>query len=123
MKAGKLFCLPGDIPLHEWSETLLERKDVRVERIVSTGQSSPENFWYDQAEDEWVSLLQGTAALQWEDGSLTELVAGDFLLIPLGKKHRVARTSTDPACIWLAIFLPTERNVNCDRGSVLANGK
>ena len=75
MKTGKLFCLPGDIPLHEWSETLLERKDVRVERIVSTGQSSPENFWYDQAEDEWVSLLQGTAALQWEDGSLTELVA------------------------------------------------
>ncbi len=108
MKVGNLFCLPGDIPPNEWSETLLKRKVVRIERIVSTGQSSPEGFWYDQAEDEWVSLLQGTAALQWEEGSLTELAAGEFLLIPSGKKHRVARTSVEPPCIWLAIFMPTE---------------
>ncbi len=27
---------------------------LRVERIVSIAQSSPEGFWYDQPEDEWV---------------------------------------------------------------------
>lgn len=103
-QAMNLFQLPISLPQAEWLEVLERRSGVRIERIVSTGQSSPSGFWYEQAEDEWVSLLQGTAALQWEDGSLQELVAGDYLLIPAGKKHRVARTSAEPACIWLAIF-------------------
>ena len=41
---------------------------VRIERIVSHGQSSPAVGWYDQREDEWVMLLQGAARLVFEDG-------------------------------------------------------
>ena len=36
---------------------------MRVERIVSSGHCSPEGFWYDQDEQEWVPLLQGAARL------------------------------------------------------------
>lgn len=103
-----LLRLPAGLPPEEWAETLLERKGVRVERIISSGQSSPVGFWYDQQEDEWVILLQGTAVLQWGNGDRTELVTGDSLLIPTGKKHRVDSTSIEPACIWLAIFTSPE---------------
>ena len=100
-----LFCLPARLPQDEWLDTLLQRGDIRIERIISTGQSSPPGFWYDQAEDEWVAVLQGNAALEWADGTVQELTTGDYQLIPAGKKHRVARTSAEPPCIWLAIFM------------------
>ncbi|MBP2667764.1 MAG: Cupin 2 conserved barrel domain protein [Firmicutes bacterium] len=61
----------------------------------------------DQAEDEWVSVVQGSAGLQWDGGAITELAAGDWILIPAHKKHRVERTSSDPPCIWLVMFLPS----------------
>jgi len=93
-------------PTEEVTEILLQRPDLRVERIISTGQASPPGFWYDQEEDEWVSVVQGEAALQWEDGNRTELGAGDWVLIPAHKKHRVEHTSSNPPCIWLAIFMP-----------------
>lgn len=35
---------------------------VRIERIVSWGQASPEEGWYDQSEDEWVLLLKARRA-------------------------------------------------------------
>jgi cupin 2 domain-containing protein len=103
-----LFRLPENLPQEEWLEVLEKRTGFRIERIVSTGQSSPLGFWYEQTEDEWVAVLQGNAALEWADGSLQELTPGDHLLIPAGKKHRVARTSVEPPCIWLAAFLPAE---------------
>ena len=93
-------------PTEEVTEILLQCPDLRVERIISTGQASPPGFWYDQEEDEWVSVVQGEAALQWEDGSRTELGAGDWVLIPAHKKHRVEHTSSNPPCVWLAIFMP-----------------
>jgi cupin 2 domain-containing protein len=105
MMPGNLFCLPVPVPEEEVVEVLSRRDGVRIERIVSTGQHSPAGFWYDQTEEEWVFLLQGQATMQWEDGSLTELSAGDWLLIPARKKHRVDQTSVDPPCIWLAVFL------------------
>ena len=106
---GNLFALPARLPAKEVTEVLLQRTDVRVERVLSAGQASPPDFWYDQAEDEWVSVLQGSAALQWEDGSLTAMHPGDWLLIPAHRKHRVERSSIVPPCIWLAIFMrPSE---------------
>lgn len=77
---------------------------VRVERIMSFGQEKGE--WYDQAWDEWVMVARGEAALEWEDGSVTELEAGDYLLIEARKRHRVLRTSFD--CVWLALHLGGE---------------
>ncbi|MDR3264997.1 MAG: cupin domain-containing protein [Synergistaceae bacterium] len=85
-------------------ETLWAGRRARVERIVSTGQSSSEGFWYDQEEDEWVVLLEGFAVLEYEDGGRAELRRGDWLLIPARCRHRVACTSPDPPCVWLAFF-------------------
>lgn len=50
--------LPTDLP-GELTDALVEHESVRVERIVSTGHASPEGFWYDQEEHEWVVLLTG----------------------------------------------------------------
>ncbi len=85
-------------------DVLLSRPGARLERIVSDGQVSPPGFWYDQPEDEWVALLQGTAALEFADGAQRELHAGDALLIPARQRHRVSRTG--PRTIWLALFVP-----------------
>ena len=39
-------------------------------------------------------------------GSVTELEAGDYLLIEAHRRHRVLRTSFD--CVWLALHLGGE---------------
>ncbi|MDR2522191.1 MAG: cupin domain-containing protein [Synergistaceae bacterium] len=88
----------------EFLQTLWAGRDVRVERIVSSGQVSPPGFWYDQDEDEWAALLQGRAELEYEDGSQASLTRGDWLLIPAGRRHRVTFTSKEPLCVWLAVF-------------------
>jgi len=104
--SGNLLALPEELPLmEELTEIVFRKHGFRMERILSTGQTSPPGFWYDQAEDEWVAVLQGDAALQWEDGSLTELRAGAWLLIPAHKKHRVERTSSHPSLHLAGDFL------------------
>lgn len=88
-------------------DLIAERAGVRIERIVSTGQRSPDGFWYDQPSDEWVALLQGRAGLRFAaEPAVRELVPGDWVLIPAGCRHRVEWTSVDPAAVWLAIHLP-----------------
>lgn len=98
-----IFQLPEYLLDREIFEPLIETDQILIERIVSTGQTTPEGEWYDQPRDEWVLLLQGEAQLMYEDGSAIDLKAGDYLLIPAHQRHRVSYTSSDPACIWLAI--------------------
>ena len=87
----------------ELTTILAESKNARIERIVSAGQISPDGFWYDQDENEFVALLQGEAVITYEDGS-TELKVGDTVVIPTHKKHRVDFTSVEPPCVWICIF-------------------
>jgi cupin 2 domain-containing protein len=63
----------------ETSDTLAESRSVRVERIVSRGAASPDGFWYDQENDEWVLLARGEATLEFENGEMTEMKTGDHL--------------------------------------------
>lgn len=98
-----LFDLPGVLLPEEFFEPLLPDKGVLIEKIVSAGQTSPPDFWYDQERDEWVAVLQGEAVLQWETGGEQRLLPGDWLCIPAHKRHRVAYTSCEPPCIWLAV--------------------
>jgi cupin 2 domain-containing protein len=95
----------ADIPPHlptELFTTLLDAGHIRIERIVSNGDVSPEGFWYDQPQHEWVVLLKGAARLQFEDEQL-ELRAGDFVNIPAHQKHRVEWTTPAEQTIWLAV--------------------
>ncbi|ENK2317494.1 cupin, partial [Vibrio alginolyticus] len=48
--------LPNNLD-EEVFEDLLTHKNLRIERIVSTGQTSPKSGWYDQEEHEWVLVL------------------------------------------------------------------
>ncbi|WP_428023200.1 cupin domain-containing protein [Arcobacter sp.] len=82
---------------------ILRDKNIRVERIVSNGQISDENFWYDQDENEFVLLLEGEAILEFENEEIT-LKKGDFIDIKSRTKHRIKYTSLDKPSIWLAIF-------------------
>lgn len=81
---------------------LYEKNHTRIERIVSNGQPSPQGFWYDQSEEEWVCLLEGTATLQFEEYSV-EMKKGDYIQIPPQVKHRVEKVSLD--AIWLAVYM------------------
>lgn len=96
-----LFDLP-QLPLSEELTTiLLEGQNVRIERIISTGQVSN---WYDQPEAEYVIVLEGHAELEYEDHQIISLNKGDNILIKPHQKHRVSFTSNEPPCIWLCIF-------------------
>lgn len=94
--------IPQNLP-EELTTVLQEGHGVRIERIVSTGHKSPEGFWYDQSENEWVMLLTGAAKLQFEH-QVVELLPGDSINIPAHVKHRVEWTSPDEPTVWLAVF-------------------
>lgn len=98
-----IYDIPEHLPPQELFEALIPDRGVLIERIVSSGQATPEGEWYDQERDEWVVLLQGNAELAWEDGRRQKLAAGDWLLIPAHERHRVVWTSREPSCIWLAV--------------------
>lgn len=101
--ANLLFPLPQPAP-QEIVDTLASSDAVRIERIVSNGQRSPDGFWYDQPEDEWVLLLAGAAHLGFADGRRQILAPGDHIHIPAGQRHRVEWTAPDMATVWLAVF-------------------
>jgi cupin 2 domain-containing protein len=79
---------------------------VRLERIVSHGQASPDGFWYDQIEDEWVTVLAGRARIRIADQpDEIEMGPGDTLLLPARCRHRVEWTSPDEPTTWLALYV------------------
>lgn len=96
-----LFDLPA-LPISEELTTILaNNKNIRIERILSTGQTTG---WYDQSETEFVILIQGNARIEYDNGEKITLAKGDTLLLKPHQRHRVTYTSSQPACIWLCIF-------------------
>ena len=96
-----IFNLPA-LPLTEELTTVLaESRNVRIERIISTGQTSG---WYDQEQTEFVVLLEGNAVIEFEDNKSVALSKGDTLLIKPHERHRVSFTSSEPPCVWLCVF-------------------
>lgn len=90
----------------ELFQTLAEVDNVRIERIVSDGQATPEGTWYDQAWDEWVILLSGSAGLHFEGGDqVRKLLPGDHVMIPAGCRHRVEWTDPAQKTVWLAVHI------------------
>jgi len=86
---------------------LLNEPGLIVQRIVSTGQCSPPDFWYEQVEAEWVLLISGEALLRFEDeAEARRLKPGTFIDIAPGRRHRVEWTTPDAPTIWLAIHRP-----------------
>ena len=90
--------LPG-IREDEIIDILKENENVRIERIISTGQVSD---WMIQERNEYVVLLQGNAIIEFNDKKV-EMKAGDTLFIEKMERHRVTYTSENPCCIWFCI--------------------
>lgn len=106
MKRSLFDDIPAELP-EELCTVLSEGEGVKIERIVSDGHASPEDFWYDQEQDEWVMLIAGSAVLSLEKNSgieKIELNAGEHLFIPAHQRHRVESTSATEKTIWLAVF-------------------
>ncbi|MFK0571848.1 cupin domain-containing protein [Endozoicomonas sp.] len=103
MKNNLFENIPEKLP-EELFETLLASGDIKIERIVSHGHTTTEGEWYDQSLDEWVLLLSGSAVLEFDGGKESvSLKPGDYILLPAGLRHRVARTESGADSVWLAI--------------------
>lgn len=93
-----------NLPLNHESETfetVFQSSHTHVERIISYGQTTPQDQPYIQANDEWVMVIAGKAILKIEHiGSIT-LEPNDSVLIP--KNHRHWVTYTASPTVWLAV--------------------
>jgi len=118
VEAGNLLAgVPARLDAERF-ETLVEAEGLRLERIVSTGQTTPVGEWFAQNRDEWVVLLAGAAELLFEgEGEPRPLAPGDWLRIPAHARHRVTRTDPDRPTVWLALHYraPTNHDPEIDR--------
>lgn len=106
MAKGNIFeLLPTDLSA-EVFETIFQKSGLKIERIISEGHVTPTDDWYDQNQDEWVMVLQGSAKLLYEDGREIVLNRGDYLTIPAHQKHQVSWTDPEQKTIWLAVHVP-----------------
>ncbi len=109
LATGNLFRPTPGTAAGEVFETLLETSGFQLERIVSTGQATPAGEWLCQDRAEWVVLVAGRATLQFEDEAAPRpLEPGDHVLIPPGRRHRVAWTDPALTTVWLALHYSDE---------------
>lgn len=120
VETGNLFAgVPARLDAERF-DTLLETGELRLERIISTGQTTPPGEWFDQDRDEWVVLLAGAAELLFEgEAGSRPLAPGDWLRIPAHVRHRVTRTDPSRPTVWLALHHrpPAAKDPVIDRGS------
>lgn len=83
-------------------KVVFEDKKVRIEEILSRGEASPQGFWFDQSDCEFVYLADGFASLEFSDGLKLSLHKGESFFIEKHIKHRVSQTSQD--CKWICVF-------------------
>lgn len=101
-KLRNVFDIPQLTSDKEFTEVMTQG-DVIIERIISIGQTTPVDEWYNQDKDEWVVLLEGEARLFFEQTGEIIMNKGDYILIKAHERHRVEYTSLNPPCVWLAI--------------------
>jgi cupin 2 domain-containing protein len=103
MKIGNIYAsIPSDLG-EEVFELLVQTGNVKIERIISQGHSSPQKGWYDQDQNEWVIILKGEAIIAFENGQDIYLKKGDHLEIPAHTRHKVRWTIPKSETIWLAV--------------------
>lgn len=105
VKAGHLFSKLEASRVRERFCRLISREGVRLERIVSKGQSTPAGKWLKGMSDEWVIVLKGKAKLAFETKKSLILKPGGHVLIPAGMRHRVEWTPNRTATVWLALHM------------------
>ncbi len=94
--------IPANLP-DELFQQIGGSDNVRIERIVSRGHTTPTDQWYDQEQPEWVLVLQGRAVIAYENKAPVTLERGDYVTIAAHERHRVELTSEREDTIWLAV--------------------
>ena len=84
-------------------EDIISKNGVKIEKIISHGQTSPKEGWYNSKKDEWVMILKGEAVLSFKNSADVKLEKGDYLNIPAHTKHKVSWTLPNKETIWLAV--------------------
>lgn len=84
----------------ELQETIFENGYIKIERIVSSGETTD---FMKSPMDEHVFLISGNAKLEFKDREIS-MKAGDYILIEKNTLHRVSYTSSDPYCLWHCIY-------------------
>lgn len=103
MQTTNIFQNIPDNLKEEMFEDIISTDKLKIQRIVSQGNTTPEGEWYDQDADEWVIVVLGGATISFEDEEDVNLTIGDYINISAHKKHRVAWTDEDIQTIWLAV--------------------
>ena len=104
VESGNLFDRPPAATAAEEVTALVEAGVMRLVRIVSTGQATPPDIWYDQDDAEWVVVLQGSAGLRFAgEDAVRVLRPGDYVHIPAHVRHRVEWTDATGPTVWLAL--------------------
>jgi len=93
-----------DLPSSGAGEVIERLAGNGAVRIVSRGEASPDGFWYDQDEAEFVLVLSGAARLRFADGGVLSLGPGDWVDIAPHRRHRVDWTDPAQPTVWLAVF-------------------
>lgn len=106
--SGNLFADLPQAATEELLTPLAAGNRFRLLRVVSTGQATPPDEWYDQPENEWVVLLSGRAGLRIAGETTRELVPGDWMLLPAHRRHRVEWTAQDQPTVWIAVHFEGE---------------
>lgn len=104
MKLENIFDSIPDNLDEEVFDLLLQNNQIKIERIISKGQSSPKSGWYNQDKNEWVIVLKGEALISFENEKDVNLKTGNYLHIPAHIKHKVKWTDPETETIWLAVF-------------------
>jgi len=85
---------------NETFTTLLEHKNIKINRIVSA--ENIEQIEYRQDEDEWLVVIEGEARLSL-NGKEQTLCKGDTLFIPAITPHTVLETQK--GTVWLTVHI------------------
>ncbi|SRR5690554_270894 len=101
--------LPDAAAAEAFTQLPTQSRLLRIERIVSQGQATPPEQWYDQDWHEWVLLLAGSAGLRFADKPRIHILKpGDYVDIPAHCRHRVEWTHPHEATVWLAVHYAPE---------------
>ena len=80
--------------------TLLEHKNIKINRIISSLDIEP--IEYIQEEDEWLVLLEGKATILIDNEEQT-LIKGETLFIPAKVPHKILKTND--GTVWLTVHI------------------
>lgn len=105
LKLGNIYSKIPSRKDKEIFQVILQNKKLKIERIVSQGQTTDKGKWLKDARNEWVIVLKGAGKLRFQkDNRLIQLKAGDYILIPVNTAHRVEWISLREKTIWLAVY-------------------